>query len=313
MNVLNQVIKKDYALYQGDCIEVMKDIPDNSMHYSIFSPPFASLYTYSDSIRDMGNCKDDSVFMNHFDFFVKELHRIIMPGRIVSVHCANLPTFKQRHGYIGLRDFRGDIIRLFQKYNWIYHSEVTIWKNPATEMQRTKALGLLHKQLKKDSCMSKQGNPDYLVSFRKPGINSELVTKDTKSFPVELWRKWASPIFEIQDSKDDFGKEEQDNFYKWWYHDYWMDINQSDTLQYRSARDHKDERHICPLQLEVIRRGIILWTNPNDIVFSPFMGIGSEGYIAIQENRKFVGIELKESYYKQAEKNIKNISIKSFL
>jgi len=270
-----------WTMYLADCVEVTQEIPSDSIHYSIFSPPFSSLYTYSNSDRDMGNCKDDQEFMQHFQFLIKELYRVIMPGRLVSFHCMNLPTSKQHHGYIGIRDFRGDLIRSFEAEGFIYHSEVVIWKDPVTAMQRTKALGLLHKQLKKDSCMSRQGIPDYLVTMRKPGDNPERVEHTNESFPVSLWQRYASPI--------------------------WMDINPSDTLQRESAREEKDERHICPLQLEVIRRGIELWTNPGDTVLSPFAGIGSEGYVSLQEGRKFIGIELKESYYKQACANLATV------
>jgi len=279
MKVLNQEVAEKWAVYNGDCIEVMKGLKDESIHFSIFSPPFASLYTYSNSDRDMGNCKDYDDFFNHFSFLVSELYRVLKPGREVAFHCMNLPTSKQNHGYIGIQDFRGDLIRVFQKGGFYYHSEVCIWKDPVISMQRTKALGLLHKQLKKDSCMSRQGIPDYLVVMRKPGDNPERVTHTNENFPVGVWQQYASPI--------------------------WMDINPSDTLQKESARDDKDERHICPLQLEVIRRALRLWTNPNDIVFSPFAGIGSEGYVAIQEGRRSIGVELKESYYKQAVGNMK--------
>ncbi len=280
MKVLNQEITSKYAMYNGDSVEIIKGIPDNSVHFVVFYPPFSSLYTYSDSDRDMGNCKNDSEFFMHFEFLASELYRILKPGRVMSVHCMNLPLSKERDGVIGLRDFRGDLIRLFQKVGFIYHSEVCIWKDPVTAMQRTKALGLLHKQLKKDSCMSRQGVPDYLVTFRKPGENSERVTHTDQSFPVGLWQEWASPI--------------------------WTDINPFDTLQRDSAREEKDERHIAPLQLEVIRRAIELWTNPEDTVFDPFAGIGSSGYEALKSKRKFVGIELKTSYYNQAVLNLKS-------
>lgn len=274
MYVINQDIKERYALYNGDCVEVVKGIPDNSVHYSIFSPPFASLYTYSNSDRDLGNSKNDSEFYEHFGYLVKELYRVTMPGRLLSFHCMNIPLMKERDGVIGLKDFRGDLIKVFQREGFIYHSEVTIWKNPVTEMQRTKALGLLHKQLKKDSCMSRQGIPDYIVTMRKPGENSERVTHTNENFPVDVWQRYASPV--------------------------WLDIKQSNTLQKKSARDEKDERHICPLQLDVIKRCLELWTNPNDIVLSPFAGIGSEIYMAIRMERRGIGIELKDSYYKQA-------------
>lgn len=269
-----------WTLHLSDCVEVAQEIPDNSLHYSIYSPPFSSLYTYSNSDRDMGNCKDDAVFMEHYRFLVREMYRAMMPGRLVSFHCMNLPTSKSHHGYIGIRDFRGDLIRLHEAEGFIFHSEVCIWKDPVTAMQRTKALGLLHKQLKKDSCMSRQGIPDYLVTMRKPGDNPERVTHTNESFPVQVWQNFASPV--------------------------WMDINPSDTLQFRSAREHNDERHIAPLQLQVIERGIELWSNPGDIVFSPFTGIGSEGFVALQMGRKFLGAELKRSYWEQACRNLES-------
>ena len=277
MNVLNQEVNEKFSLYNGDSVEVLKGIPDNSIHYSIFSPPFASLYTYSNSDRDMGNSKTDDEFYEHFTFLVKELYRVTMPGRLLSFHCMNLPTSKVRDGVIGIKDFRGLLIRIFTDAGWIYHSEVCIWKNPVTAMQRTKALGLLWKQLKKDSAMSRQGIPDFIVTMRKPGDNPERVTHTDESFPCNVWQKYASPV--------------------------WMDINQSDTLQRKSAREDKDEKHICPLQLEVIKRCIELWSNPNDIVLDPFAGIGSTPYVALRMGRRGLGIELKESYYEQAVKN----------
>ena len=283
MKCLNQVIKERYSIYNGDSCEIMNSIPDNSIHYSIFSPPFADLYVYSNSERDMGNCKSKSEFYEHFKFIVKELYRIMMNGRLVSFHCMNLPTSKQKDGFIGITDFRGELIKLFQDCGFIYHSEVCIWKDPVIAMQRTKALGLLHKQIKKDSTMCRQGIPDYLVTMRKPGDNPERVEHTNETFPVQIWQNYASPV--------------------------WMDINPSDTLQRTSARDEKDEKHICPLQLDVIRRGINLWTNENDIVFTPFMGIGSEVYQALKMNRRGIGIELKESYYQQAVKNCENADI----
>lgn len=277
MNVLNQEINEKFSLYNGDSVEVLKGIPDNSIHYSIFSPPFASLYTYSNSDRDMGNSKTDDEFYEHFTFLVKELYRVTMPGRLLSFHCMNLPTSKVRDGVIGIKDFRGLLIRIFTDAGWIYHSEVCIWKNPVTAMQRTKALGLLWKQLKKDSAMSRQGIPDFIATMRKPGDNPERVTHTDELFPCNVWQKYASPV--------------------------WMDINQSDTLQRKSAREDKDEKHICPLQLEVIKRCIELWSNPNDIVLDPFAGIGSTPYVALRMGRRGLGVELKESYYNQAVKN----------
>ena len=277
ISVTAQSISNNYALYNGDSCEVLKGIPDNSIHFEIYSPPFASLYTYSNSERDLGNCRTKTEFFEHFEFIVSELYRVLMPGRIMAVHCMNLPTSKERDGFIGIEDFRGELIRLFQKAGFIYHSEVCIWKDPVVAMQRTKALGLLHKQIKKDSCMSRQGIPDYLVAMRKPGDNPERVTHTNESFPVSVWQKYASPI--------------------------WTDINPSDTLQATSCRDEKDEKHICPLQLTVIRRALNLWTNECDTVLSPFMGIGSEGVVALEGGRKFVGVELKSTWYEQAVRN----------
>lgn len=279
MNCIEQVTTDRYSLIHGDCVEALKGIPDQSIGYSIFSPPFASLYTYSNSPRDMGNVKDDAEFFDHFGYLVKELRRVMMPGRNVSFHCMLLPASKERDGYIGLKDFRSDLIRAFQAEGFIFHSEVVIWKDPVTAMQRTKALGLLHKSVRENAAMCRQGIPDYLVTMRAPG-ESERVTHDPVDYPVDLWQKVASPV--------------------------WMDINPNDTLQYRSAREHDDERHICPLQLEVIRRGISLWSNPDDVVLSPFGGIGSEPYTAIQMGRKAIAIELKDSYFKQMVANVSN-------
>ena len=278
MKVVNQFVNHKFAIYQGDCVEVVQGIPDESLHYSIFSPPFASLYTYSNSERDMGNSKTDQEFYEHFKFLIGDLLRVTMPGRLLSFHCMNLPLSKQRDGVIGLKDFRGELIRLFIESGWIYHSEVCIWKDPVTAMQRTKALGLLHKTIRKDACMARQGIADYLVTMRKPGENPERVSNTHQSFPVKVWQKYASPI--------------------------WTDINPSNTLQKTSAREDKDERHICPLQLDVIERAIKLWTNKDDIVLSPFAGIGSEGYVALKMERRFVGVELKGSYYDQAVLNL---------
>lgn len=278
MNVINQSIGEGYAAYHGDCVEVLAGIPDHTVDYSIFSPPFSSLYTYSNSTRDMGNSKSDAEFFHHFGFLIDQLARVMKPGHNVSFHCMLLPTSKERDGYIGLKDFRGDLIRAFQQRGFIFASEVVIWKDPVTAMQRTKALGLLHKTVRGNATMSRQGIPDYLITMRAPGDVVDRVSHDAEQYPVDKWQRVASPV--------------------------WMDINPSDTLQYQSARDHDDERHICPLQLEVIRRGIDLWTNPGDVVLSPFMGIGSEGFVALEMKRKFIGVELKDSYFKQAELNL---------
>lgn len=269
----------NWDLMLGDCVERIREIPDETVGYTIFSPPFASLYTYSNSDRDMGNCKTDDEFAEHFAYLIPELYRVTAPGRLLSFHCMNLPTTKERDGYIGIRDFRGDLIREFQKAGFIYHSEVCIWKDPVTAMQRTKALGLLNKQKNKDSCMSRQGIPDYLVTMRKPGENAVPVSHTNEEFPISMWQRYASPV--------------------------WMDVNPSRTLQYKTARENEDERHICPLQLDVIERGIDLWSAPGDLVLSPFAGIGSEGYVAVSKGRQFVGIELKPSYFNVAVSNMR--------
>jgi hypothetical protein len=281
----------------GDCVESIKQLDDNYIHYSIFSPPFASLYTYSNSDRDMGNSRTEQEFFDHFAFLASELHRVMMPGRLISFHCMNLPSSKERDGFIGVKDFRGDMLRIFQAAGFVFHSEVCIWKDPVTAMQRTKAIGLLHKQVRKDSALSRQGIPDYLVTVRKLGDNPEPVAGPFTEFAgenppaksgdpikdsINIWQRYASPV--------------------------WMDINPSDTLQYRSARANEDERHICPLQLEVIRRGLQLWSNPGDVVLSPFAGIGSEGYCSIQAGRRFVGFELKPSYFNCAVKNLTEVA-----
>jgi superfamily II DNA or RNA helicase len=275
----DEVVADRWEMRLGDCVDVLRNIETDSVHYSIFSPPFASLYTYSASERDMGNCRGHDDFFGHFGFAVEELCRAMMPGRLVSFHCMNLPTSKVRDGVIGIRDFRGDLIRLFESHGFVYHSEVCIWKDPVTAMQRTKALGLLHKQIRKDSCMSRMGIPDYVVTMRKPGENPERVSHTAGEFPVSVWQRYASPI--------------------------WTDIKSGDTLQHRSAREHKDEKHICPLQLEVIRRCLRLWSNEGDLVLSPFAGIGSEGYVALEMGRRFLGVELKRSYFDQGVANLR--------
>lgn len=278
MKIIDQHIDKDFAIYLADCVDLARGLPDGSIDYSVFSPPFASLYTYSNSERDMGNSKDDREFFAHFQFLIGELFRILRSGRNISIHLMNLPTSKQSFGYIGIRDFRGEIIRLFERAGFIYHSEVCIWKDPVVAMQRTKALGLLWKQIKKDSAMSRQGIPDHVVTFRKPGDNSKPVYHSPEEFPVNLWQELASPC--------------------------WMDIRQSNTLNRKLAREESDERHICPLQLDLIERCIFLWSRPGDLVYSPFAGIGSEGYVACAMGRRFIGSELKRSYFQLAKQNL---------
>jgi DNA modification methylase len=291
MQVIDQYHGKNFSIYNGDTAEAIKEIPDNSIHYQIFSPPFASLYTYSNSDRDLGNCKTHGEFFGHYKFIISEQYRILIPGRNLSFHCMNLPTSKERDGYIGIEDFRGELIKLHQDAGFIYHSEVCIWKNPVTAMQRTKALGLLHKQIKKDSCMSRQGIADYLVTMRKPGDNPERVTHTNDSFPVSQWQEYASPAWDMYASP------------------IWWDINQSNTLNKQEAREEEDGRHICPLQLDVIERALTLWTNPGDIVFTPFLGIGSEVYQAVKTKRRGIGIELKESYFNQAVKYCSELEV----
>jgi DNA modification methylase len=266
-----------FTVHLGDCVKWAKRMADNSIDYSVFSPPFADLFVYSNSDHDMGNCKDDEEFAAQLKFLIAELFRVIKHGRNVSFHCMNLPTTKMRQGFIGLRDFRGTLIRAFQDAGFIYHSEVCIWKDPVVSMQRTKALGLLHKTIRENATMSRMGLPDYVVTMRKPGEAEERVTHGD-DLPVHMWQKYASPI--------------------------WDDINQSRTLNKLPARDENDEKHMCPLQLDVIERCIHLWTNKGDLVFSPFTGIGSEGYTAIKMGRRFVGTELKPQYWELACQNI---------
>lgn len=276
-----------FTAIHGDCVEEVAKLPDNSIDFSIFSPPFAELYVYSDDIRDMGNCQDYEEFFVHFQFLVKELARVIKSGRLVAVHCMDLPAMKGKDGYIGLKDFSGMLIQAFEKEGFIYHDRVTIWKSPVVEMTRTKSIGLLHKTIKKDSSLSRTGIPDYILVFRNAGDNLEPITHQDKDenkenyLPVNLWQKYAEPV--------------------------WYDINYSDTLQYTSAREEKDEKHICPLQLETIRRCLHLWSNEGDTVLSPFGGIGSEGYESLRLNRNYIGIELKESYYNQMQRNLKRM------
>ena len=266
-----------YKIKRGDCVQLISSIDDESIGLSVFSPPFAELYTYSSHVEDMGNSKDYNEFLIQFSYLIKELYRVMMSGRNVAVHCMDLPIQKGKHGFIGLRDFSGLLLRAFEDAGFVYASRVTIWKDPVVEMQRTKALGLLHKQVKKDSTMSRVGIPDYVMIFRKDGERCNPVTNT--DIPVDLWQKYASPV--------------------------WMDIDYGNTLQgYRNGRDENDEKHICPLQLDTIERLIHLYSNKGDTVFTPFMGIGSEVYQAIKMERKGLGFELKESYFDLAKKNL---------
>ena len=274
------VINEKYCIKRGDCVQLIQHVKDESVGLSIFSPPFAELYTYSSHLEDMGNSKDYNEFLTQFGFLIKELHRVMMQGRNVAVHCMDLPIQKGKEGFIGLRDFSGMILKAFEEAGFIYHSRITIWKDPVVEMQRTKALGLLHKQVKKDSTMSRVGIPDYVMIFRKDGERSNPVTNT--DIPVDLWQKYASPV--------------------------WMDIDYGNTLQgYRNARNENDEKHICPLQLDTIERLIHLYSNKGDTVFTPFMGIGSEVYQAAKMDRHGIGFELKESYFDMAKKNLETL------
>jgi len=299
---VNQVITDDYAVYLGDSCEVIREIPSDSIHFGIHSPPFEGLYKFSNSDRDISN-NDGPAFWEHYAFLIQELHRVTMPGRLHSVHVMQLPTSKIRHGHIGMRDFRGEVIRAYEDAGWIFHSEVCIWKDPVVAQQRTKSIRLLHKQIVKDSTISGQGLADYIVTFRKRGENPEPVsgcfdayygdsdgpdfTKYTTNtdgrnwYSIEVWQRYASPV--------------------------WLDINQTRTLQYRGGRDQKDEQHISPLQLDVIERCIDLWSNEGDTVLTPFLGIGSEVYCAARMGRKGIGVELKPSYFAQAVKNLAEI------
>lgn len=304
VNIIEQKITDHYAAYWGDCVQVMRGLPDDSLHFSVYSPPFSDLYSYSDSLEDMGNVRTTQEFMEGFRYMAGEMVRVLMPGRLMAFHCMNLPATIERDGFIGIKDFRGDLIRLWQDAGLIYHSEVVIWKDPLIAATRTHAIGLAHKQIVQDSAICRQGIPDYLVVMRKPGRNPEPVAHHpngfnrwigpkelepkqekradpkTNKYSHEVWQRYASPV--------------------------WFDINPSDTLQRESARHEDDSKHICPLQLTVIRRAIELWSNPGDVVLSPFAGIGSEGYVAIQEGRRFIGAELKDTYYRQCVANLDN-------
>lgn len=273
---LNEAHGKNWSIYNADCVDLLRQLPDQSIGFSVFSPPFSNLFTYSSSESDMGNSATDDEFFEHYRHMLIELQRVMKPGRLVAVHCSDLPFTKWRDGLIGIKDFSGMLVRAHEAIfpGFVLHSRVTIWKDPVVEMTRTKALGLLYKQLKKDSTRSRQGMADYLLVFRAPGENAEPVGQDEANFPVSQWQQWASPV--------------------------WMDIRQTNTLNVRMSKDNADEKHVCPLQLDLIERAILLWSNRGDTVLSPFAGIGSEGFIAVKQNRKFVGVELKPTYFKNA-------------
>jgi len=270
---LNSNEGKSWAAYQGDCVEVMRQIPEASIGFSVYSPPFGSLFVYSESVADMGN-STDAEFAEHYAFAVAEKLRITKPGRLTAVHCSDLPMTKWKDGAVGIKDFSGQIIAAHEHAGWIYHGRRTIWKCPVVEMTRTKHVGLLYKQLRKDSSKSRGGMPDYLLTFIKPGENESPIEHTPEDFPLEQWQEWASPV--------------------------WMTVNQTRVLNVKAAKSAHDERHLCPLQLDVIERALTMWSNPGDVILSPFMGVGSEGVSALHFGRKFVGIELKESYFQQA-------------
>lgn len=300
--VINQASGEAWTIWHGDCVEVARGLPDNSLHYTIYSPPFQSLYTFSDDPRDMSNCADDETFWTHYRFLIAELARATMPGRLMSIHCMQLPTSKLRDGFIGLRDFRGQIIRAHEEAGLIYHSEVCIRKDPVVAMQRTKAIGLLHKQVCKDSALSRMAVADYIVTMRKPGENPEPVTGPFEAYHGE------DPTMPAQDPGHAAGHIAESYSVKVWQRyaePVWMDIAQSDVLSHRAARAEEDERHISPLQLTVIRRCVQLWSNLGDVVFSPFAGIGSELYCAVEMGRRALGAELKASYFDQAVANLR--------
>lgn len=271
---LNEAHGDRWSAYHADCVDLVNQLPSESIGFSVYSPPFANIFVYSDSVADMGNCASDDEFASHYRFIVGEKLRVTKPGRLSAVHCSDLPSSKWKDGVIGLKDFPGEIIRIHQEAGWVFHSRFTVWRDPVVEMTRTKALGLLYKQLQKDSTKSRQGMADYVLVFRKPGDNAEPVGHRPEHFPVTQWQQWASPV--------------------------WMDIRQTNTLNVTMARDHADERHVCPLQLDLIERTLTLWSNPGDVVLSPFMGIGSEGVVSLRCKRRFVGVELKDSYFRQA-------------
>lgn len=270
---LNSAKGNNYQAIAGDCVDVLSQLPEASIDFSVYSPPFGSLFVYSDGAADMGN-STDSEFADHYGFLVREKFRVTKPGRLTAVHCSDLPMTKWKDGAVGIKDFSGQIIRAHEDAGWILHGRRTIWKCPVVEMTRTKHVGLLYKQLQKDSSKSRGGMPDYLLTFIKPGDNADPINHTPADFPLEQWQEWASPV--------------------------WMTVQQSNVLNVRAAKEAGDERHLCPLQLDVIERAVIMWSNPDDVVLSPFMGIGSEGVTSLKLGRKFIGVELKESYWKQA-------------
>jgi DNA modification methylase len=275
---LNQETGEGFTAFHGDCVSVISQLPDACIDFSVYSPPFGALFVYSESAADMGNSSSDGEFEEHYRFLVREKFRVTKPGRLTAVHCSDLPLTKWREGHVGIKDFSGQIIRIHQDAGWILHSRRTIWKCPVVEMTRTKHVGLLYKQLQSDSAKSRGGMPDYLLTFVKPGENADPIRHTPADFPLDQWQEWASPV--------------------------WMTVDQTNVLNVKAAREPNDERHLCPLQLDVIERALVMWSNAGDVVLSPFMGIGSEGYQSLRAGRKFIGVELKESYWRQAVRNL---------
>lgn len=274
---LNAHEGRNFAAYQGDCVDIARQLPDNSVGLSVYSPPFSGLYIYNDSEADMGNSASDEEFFEHYSYLLPELYRITIPGRLVAVHCKDLVYYKTQRGTAGLRDFPGDLIRAHTAAGFDFHSRITIWRCPVREMTKTKAHGLLYKQLRADSSFSRQGLPEYFVVFRKwakEGEEPRPVKHTPEDFPLPQWQEWASPV--------------------------WMNTRETDVLNTAAAKAPGDEKHICPMPLDITERVVTMWSNPGDVVFSPFMGIGSEGVVSLKLNRRFVGVDLKETYWRQA-------------
>jgi len=289
IQALDATTTDDWAMYNGDCVEVVRQLPDKSVDFQVFSPPFANVYLYSDSTRDMGNCDSEAEFMQHYRFLAKELYRTLRPGRLCAVHCKDTIRYKGAHGRAGMHDLPGDLTREMEAAGFQYHCRVTVWKDPVEEQRKTKNHGLLYKQLRKDSSFSRVGMPEYVLLFRRWADEDREVddvrpvghTRET--FPLERWQQWASPV--------------------------WMDVRHTDVLNVKAARDDRDERHMCPLSLDLIQRCVRLWSNDGDVVLSPFGGVGSEGVGALRAGRRFIGVELKPSYYRQAVRNLKSESM----
>ena len=316
---LHQTTGENFTAIHGDCCEAIKALPDESIGYSIYSTPFISLYMFSNSERDFSNCKGEDEFFSQMRFIIRELLRVTQSGRLTSFHCTNLTRTLNTHGRIGIYDFRGAMIKAFEAEGWIYHAETCIWKDPVMAMQRTKAIGLLHKQMVKDSALSRHGLPDYLVTMRKPGTNKHPICGELTEyfgamtdaeFTEACKRDWSEHKTHDDSERRNFHTAKSIMLWQAYASPVWFDICQSDTIQYRSARAQEDEKHICPLQLQVIERGLELWSNPGDTILTPFMGIGSECYVAVQRGRKAIGIELKESYYQQAVANLQACELK---